>query len=64
MYDAEGKSLIGAMSGQVSCVLSVDVSPDGAASATGSSDKTVRLRDLNMRAAAQTMSNHADRVWS
>lgn len=63
MYDAEGKSLIGAMSGHASWVLSVDVSPDGAAIATGSSDKTVRLWDLNMRAAVQTMSNHADQVW-
>ncbi|KAF8393583.1 hypothetical protein HHK36_021827 [Tetracentron sinense] len=63
MYDAEGKSLIGAMSGHASWVLSVDVSPDGAALATGSSDRTVRLWDLSMRAAVQTMSNHTDQVW-
>ncbi|KAK0592706.1 hypothetical protein LWI29_023998 [Acer saccharum] len=63
MYDAEGKSLVGAMSGHTSWVLSVDVSPDGAAIATGSSDRTVRLWDLNMRAAVQTMSNHTDQVW-
>ncbi|XP_058068384.1 WD repeat-containing protein VIP3-like [Magnolia sinica] len=63
MYDAEGKSLVGAMSGHASWVLSVDVSPDGVAIATGSSDRTVRLWDLGMRAAVQTMSNHADQVW-
>ncbi|KAJ7979288.1 WD repeat-containing protein [Quillaja saponaria] len=60
MYDAEGKTLVGSMSGHASWVLSVDVSPDGAALATGSSDRTVRLWDLSMRAAVQTMSNHAD----
>ncbi|OVA04490.1 WD40 repeat [Macleaya cordata] len=63
MYDAEGKSMVGAMSGHASWVLSVDVSPDGAALATGSSDRTVRLWDLKMRAAVQTMSNHTDQVW-
>ncbi|XP_031255712.1 WD repeat-containing protein VIP3 [Pistacia vera] len=63
MYDAEGKSLVGAMSGHASWVLSVDASPDGAAIATGSSDRTVRLWDLGMRAAVQTMSNHTDQVW-
>uniref|UniRef100_A0A1D1YZ94 WD repeat-containing protein 61 n=2 Tax=Anthurium amnicola TaxID=1678845 RepID=A0A1D1YZ94_9ARAE len=63
VYDAEGKSLVGAMSGHSSWVLSVDASPDGAAVATGSSDRTVRLWDLGMRAAVQTMSNHTDLVW-
>ncbi|KAK1280833.1 Anaphase-promoting complex subunit 4 [Acorus gramineus] len=63
IYDSEGKSLIGAMSGHSSWVLCVDVSPDGAAVATGSSDRTVRLWDLSMRAAAQTMTNHSDQVW-
>lgn len=63
MYDAEGKSLVGAMSGHASWVLSVDVSPDGEAIATGSSDRSVRLWDLRMRAALQTMSNHTDQVW-
>ncbi|KAK9131307.1 hypothetical protein Sjap_011794 [Stephania japonica] len=63
IYDAEGKSMIGAMSGHASWVLSLDVSPDGAAVASGSSDRTVRLWDLNMRAAVQTMSNHTDQVW-
>ena len=42
----------------------MDVSPDGAAIATGSSDRTVRLWDIGTRAAVQTMSNHADQVWS
>lgn len=64
MYDSEGKTLVGAMSGHASWVLSVDVSPDGAAVATGSSDRTVKLWDLSMRAAVQTMTNHADQVWS
>lgn len=63
MYDAEGGSLVEAMSGHASWVLCVDVSPDGAAIATGSSDKTVRLWDLSMRAAVQTMTNHTDQVW-
>ena len=63
MYDVKGKSLIGAMSGHASWVLSVDVSPGGAAIATGSSDKTTRLWDLNIRVVVQTMSNHADQVW-
>ena len=64
MYDAEGKSLINALSGHTSWVLSVDASPDGAAIATGSSDRTVKLWDLKMRAAMQTLSNHADQVWA
>lgn len=63
MYDAEGKSLVGAMSGHASWVLSVDASPDGTAIASGSSDRTVRLWDLNMRAAVQTMTGHTDQVW-
>lgn len=64
MYDAEGKSLVAAMSGHSSWVLSVDASPDGAAIASGSSDRTVRLWDLTMRASVQTMTSHSDQVWS
>lgn len=56
MYDAEGKSLVGAMSG-------LSASPDGAAIATGSSDRTVRLWELGNNAAVPTMSNHTDPVW-
>ncbi|WOL03239.1 hypothetical protein Cni_G11959 [Canna indica] len=63
MYDAEGKSLVGAMSGHSSWVLSVDASPDGTAIATGSSDRTVKLWDLSTRSAVQTMKNHSDQVW-
>jgi len=63
MYDAEGKALVGTMSGHASWVLCVDVSPDGAAIASGSSDRSVRLWDLSMRASVQTMSNHTDQVW-
>lgn len=63
MYDAEGKTLMSAMSGHASWVLCVDVSPEGDAIATGSSDKTVRLWDIGMRASVQTMSNHTDQVW-
>ncbi|WMV38326.1 hypothetical protein MTR67_031711 [Solanum verrucosum] len=64
VYDAEGKTLLTSLSGHASWVLSVDVSPDGAAVATGSSDKTVKLWDLKMRAATQTLTNHTDQVWS
>ncbi|KAG8367190.1 hypothetical protein BUALT_Bualt16G0046900 [Buddleja alternifolia] len=64
VYDAERKSLITSMSGHSSWVLSVDVSPDGAAIATGSSDKTVRLWDLKMRAATQILTSHTDQVWA
>ncbi|KAK4746816.1 hypothetical protein SAY87_025853 [Trapa incisa] len=64
MYDSEGKTLAGAMSGHASWVLSIDVAPDGVAIATGSSDRTVRLWDLGMRAAIQTMSSHNDQVWA
>ncbi len=56
--------MISAFSGHASWVLSVDVSPDGAALVTGSSDRTVRLWDLKMRAAVQTMTDHTDQVWS
>lgn len=63
MYDAEGKSLVGAMSGHTSWVLSIDASPDGGAVATGSSDRTVRLWDIGMRSSVQTMTNHTDQVW-
>ncbi|KAL3532657.1 hypothetical protein ACH5RR_006178 [Cinchona calisaya] len=64
VYDAEGKALITTMSGHSSWVLSLDASPDGAAIATGSSDRTVRLWDLKMRAATQILSNHTDLVWA
>ncbi|CAL4978981.1 unnamed protein product [Urochloa decumbens] len=64
IYDAKEKTLIGAMSGHASWVLSIDVSPDGLAVATGSSDRTVRLWDINMRTSVQTMSNHSDQVWA
>ncbi|MCE3216617.1 WD repeat-containing protein vip3 [Datura stramonium] len=64
VYDAEGKILLTSLSGHASWVLSVDVSPDGGAIATGSSDKTVRLWDLKMRAATQTLTNHTDQVWA
>ncbi|XP_047309194.1 WD repeat-containing protein VIP3 [Impatiens glandulifera] len=64
MHDADGKSMIAAMSGHASWVLSVDASPDGLAIVTGSSDRTVRLWDLNMRSAIQTLSNHSDQVWA
>uniref|UniRef100_A0A5B7BIB7 Putative WD repeat-containing protein 61 n=1 Tax=Davidia involucrata TaxID=16924 RepID=A0A5B7BIB7_DAVIN len=63
-YDAEGKTLTMALSGHTSWVLSVDVSPDGEAVATGSSDRTVRLWDPKMRAATQTLNNHTDQVWA
>ena len=63
MYDVDNKSLICAMSGHASWVLSIDVSPDGLAVATGSSDRSVRLWDLSMRASVQTMTNHTDQVW-
>ncbi|KAL4202243.1 hypothetical protein AMTRI_Chr02g220120 [Amborella trichopoda] len=63
MYDSDGKTLVASMSGHASWVLSVDASPDGVAVASGSSDRTVRLWDLSMRAAVQTMSSHGDQVW-
>ncbi|CAH9101833.1 unnamed protein product [Cuscuta epithymum] len=63
VYDALGKALIMPLSGHSSWVLSVDVSPDGGAIATGSSDKSVRLWDLKMRAASQIMTTHSDQVW-
>ncbi|VFQ62806.1 unnamed protein product [Cuscuta campestris] len=64
MYDAQGKALIMPLSGHSSWVLSVDVSPDGGAIATGSSDKSVRLWDLKMRAATQILTTHTDQVWA
>lgn len=64
VYDAERKTLITSLSGHSSWVLSVDVSPDGSAIATGSSDKTVRLWDLKMRAATQILTSHTDQVWA
>ncbi|KAG6421095.1 hypothetical protein SASPL_117644 [Salvia splendens] len=64
VYDAERKTLITSLSGHSSWVLSVDVSPDGAAIATGSSDKSVRLWDLKMRAATQILTSHTDQVWA
>ncbi|KAL2501192.1 WD repeat-containing protein VIP3 [Forsythia ovata] len=64
VYDTEGKTLISSLSGHAGWVLSVDVSPDGTAIATGSSDRTVRLWDLKMRAATQILTGHTDQVWS
>eukprot|EP00250_Pteridium_aquilinum_P028251 c36847_g1_i1 orf=109-1074(+) len=63
MYDAKNNGLICAMSGHGSWVLSVDASPEGSALATGSSDRTVRLWDLSMRASVQTVTDHTDQVW-
>lgn len=64
VYDSERKTMITSLSGHSSWVLSVDVSPDGSAIATGSSDKTVRLWDLKMRAATQILTSHEDQVWA
>ncbi|KAL6585758.1 WD repeat-containing protein vip3 [Orobanche minor] len=64
VYDAERKTLITSMSGHSSWVLSVDVSPDGFAIVTGSSDKSIRLWDLKMRAATQILTGHSDQVWA
>lgn len=63
MYDAEGKILVGAVSGHVTWVLSIDVSPEGLALATESSDRTVRLWDVGLRTSMQTMTNHTNQVW-
>eukprot|EP00850_Spirogloea_muscicola_P008613 SM000046S16394 [mRNA] locus=s46:326696:327886:- [translate_table: standard] len=64
VYDARARELVAAMSGHAGWVLSVAASPDGAAIATGSSDKSVRLWDLKMRAAVQTFTEHTDQVWA
>ncbi|EPS63257.1 hypothetical protein M569_11527 [Genlisea aurea] len=64
VHDSERKTLITSLSGHSSWVLSVDVSHDGAAIATGSSDNTIRLWDLKMRAAAQIMTGHTAQVWA
>lgn len=64
MYDAEHKTLITSLPGHSGWVLSVDITPDGLAIATGSSDKTVRLWDLKMRAATQILTSHEDQVWT
>lgn len=64
LYDAEEKTLLTSLSGHASWVLSVDVSPDGEAIATSSSDETVNLWYLKLRAATQTLTNHTDQVWS
>ncbi|XP_024521241.1 WD repeat-containing protein VIP3 [Selaginella moellendorffii] len=63
MYDAEGRSLVSAMSGHASWVLSVAGSPDGAALASASSDRTVRLWDLKTRSCVQSLTEHKDQVW-
>ncbi|KAK4368613.1 hypothetical protein RND71_012405 [Anisodus tanguticus] len=65
VYDAEGKALLTSLSGHASWVLSVDVSPDGAAIATGSSDKTVRLWDLKNESSYTDINQpHRPQVWS
>eukprot|EP00897_Mesotaenium_endlicherianum_P005574 jgi/Mesen1/5044/ME000025S04446 len=64
LYDAEGGTLIAALAGHGGWVVSLAVSPDGAALATGSSDRSVRLWDLATRAVAQTVKDHSDQVWS
>ena len=46
MYDVEGKSLIGAMSGHARWVLSVDVSPGGAVIATGNKSTTLTQESI------------------
>jgi WD repeat-containing protein 61 len=63
MFDAKNNGIVCAMSGHGSWVLSVDSSPDGSALASGSSDRTVRLWDLSMRASIQTVADHSDHVW-
>eukprot|EP00244_Chara_vulgaris_P002905 TRINITY_DN15161_c0_g3_i1.p1 TRINITY_DN15161_c0_g3~~TRINITY_DN15161_c0_g3_i1.p1 ORF type:complete len:167 (+),score=21.47 TRINITY_DN15161_c0_g3_i1:62-502(+) len=63
MYDADSRSLVGAMSGHGSWALSVAISPDGKAAASGSSDRGVRLWDLGTRSCAQVLNDHQDQVW-
>jgi WD40 repeat protein len=53
-----------ALEGHAAAVLSVAFSPDGRRLATGSSDKTAKIWDLESGKAALTLEGHAAAVWS
>ena len=62
MADSEGSNDIYVCAGHESWVLSVDCHPSGTAFATGSSDATVKLWDLQTRTCSQTVTEHSDQV--
>lgn len=64
VYDAAHGQLVEALSGHGSWVLSVSASPSGAAFATGSSDRTVKLWEWATRSCVQTAGEQAEAVWA
>eukprot|EP00271_Cylindrocystis_brebissonii_P014333 TRINITY_DN35656_c0_g1_i1.p1 TRINITY_DN35656_c0_g1~~TRINITY_DN35656_c0_g1_i1.p1 ORF type:complete len:322 (+),score=39.81 TRINITY_DN35656_c0_g1_i1:435-1400(+) len=64
VYDAEAKSLVAALSGHASWVLSVASAPGGLALVSGSSDRSVRVWELRTRSAVQSLMEHEEQVWT
>jgi WD repeat-containing protein 61 len=54
---------VGTLSGHASWVLGVSYSGDGKHFASSSSDKSVKIWDVNERKCVQTFKEHTDQVW-
>jgi WD40 repeat protein len=57
-------NLLQTLTGHSNSVISVAYSPDGQTLASGSSDKTIKLWNVNTGKLLQTLTGHSDWVWS